>query len=115
MHIARQLRARIHRETGLTASVGIGATKTVAKIASTRSKPDGLLLVRAEDTVAFMAELPVGALWGVGRRTEETLQRSGIRTVGRSHSARRSSWPASSARLRVRTCMRWPTAWIPAR
>ncbi|WP_431791796.1 DNA polymerase IV [Kocuria palustris] len=82
VHIARQLRARIHRETGLTASVGIGATKTVAKIASTRSKPDGLLLVRAEDTVAFMAELPVGALWGVGRRTEETLQRSGIRTVG---------------------------------
>ena len=82
VQIARQLRARIQRETGLTASVGIGATKTVAKIASTRSKPDGLLLVRAEDTVAFMAELPVGALWGVGKRTEETLQRSGIRTVG---------------------------------
>lgn len=82
VQIARQLRARIQRETGLTASVGIGASKTVAKIASTRSKPDGLLLVRAQDTVAFMAELPVGALWGVGERTEEALRRAGLRTVG---------------------------------
>nr|WP_144792834.1 DNA polymerase IV [Kocuria palustris] len=82
VQIARDLRARIRAETGLTASIGIGANKTVAKIASTRSKPDGLLLVRAQDTVAFMAELPVGALWGVGKRTEETLHRAGLRTVG---------------------------------
>lgn len=82
VQIARELRARIRAETGLTASIGIGANKTVAKIASTRSKPDGLLLVRAEDTVAFMAELPVSALWGVGARTEEILRRAGLRTVG---------------------------------
>lgn len=82
VQIARALRERIRRETGLTASVGIGASKTVAKIASTRSKPDGLLLVRSEDTVAFLAELPVGALWGVGARTEQILRGAGLRTVG---------------------------------
>lgn len=82
VQIARELRARILRETGLTASVGIGANKTVAKIASTRSKPDGLLLVQAQDTVAFLAELPVSALWGVGRRTEAALRDAGLRTVG---------------------------------
>jgi len=80
--IARQLRARVQGELGLTASVGIGANKTVAKIASTRAKPDGLLLVQPEDTVAFLAELPVSALWGVGRRTAETLTGAGLRSVG---------------------------------
>ncbi|PLC13017.1 DNA polymerase IV [Kocuria flava] len=80
--IARGLRARIRAELGLTASVGIGATKTVAKIASTRAKPDGLLLVQPEDTVAFLAELPVSALWGVGARTAEVLTGAGLRTVG---------------------------------
>jgi DNA polymerase-4 len=82
VQIARRLRTRIHGELGLTASVGIGATKTVAKIASTRSKPDGLLLVQPEDTVAFLAELPVSALWGVGDRTAEALAGAGLRTVG---------------------------------
>ena len=76
--IARGLRARVRDELGLTASVGIGANKTVAKIASTRSKPDGLLLVQPEDTVAFLAELPVSALWGVGGRTAETLTGAGL-------------------------------------
>lgn len=80
--IARGLRARVRDELGLTASVGIGANKTVAKIASTRSKPDGLLLVQPEDTVAFLAELPVSALWGVGGRTAETLTGAGLRSVG---------------------------------
>lgn len=82
VQVARRLRTRIHGELGLTASVGIGATKTVAKIASTRSKPDGLLLVQPEDTVAFLAELPVSALWGVGDRTAEALAGAGLRTVG---------------------------------
>ncbi|MFC6258715.1 Y-family DNA polymerase, partial [Kocuria oceani] len=80
--IARTLRARVQEELGLTASVGIGVNKTVAKIASTRSKPDGLLLVQPEDTVAFLAELPVTALWGVGGRTAEALVGAGLRQVG---------------------------------
>ncbi|MFI7483026.1 DNA polymerase IV [Kocuria sp. M1R5S2] len=82
VRIARRLRARVQGELGLTASVGIGVNKTVAKIASTRSKPDGLLLVQPEDTVAFLAELPVSALWGVGARTAEALVGAGLRTVG---------------------------------
>lgn len=80
--IARALRARVQEELGLTASVGIGVNKTVAKIASTRSKPDGLLLVQPEDTLAFLAELPVTALWGVGGRTAEALVGAGLRQVG---------------------------------
>lgn len=82
VQIARRLRARVQDELGLTASVGIGVNKTVAKIASTRSKPDGLLLVQPEDTVEFLAELPVSALWGVGARTGELLVGAGLRTVG---------------------------------
>jgi DNA polymerase-4 len=82
VRMARQLRARVHAELGLTASVGIGVNKTVAKIASTRSKPDGLLLVQPEDTTAFLAGLPVSALWGVGRRTADALTGAGLRSVG---------------------------------
>ena len=82
VRIARGLRARVREELGLTASVGIGVNKTVAKIASTRSKPDGLLLVQPEDTVAFLAGLPVSALCGVGGRTAEALAGAGLHRVG---------------------------------
>src|SRR6185312_4474140 len=68
-------------ELGLTATVGIAASKFVAKIASTHAKPDGLLLVPDADTLAFLHPLPVGALWGVGAKTGEVLARLGIRTV----------------------------------
>lgn len=76
------IRERVRRETGLTCSVGVAATKFVAKVASSRSKPDGLLVVPAADTVAFLHPLPISALWGVGRVTEESLTRLGLRTVG---------------------------------
>lgn len=80
--IARQIRAEILRRTGLTASVGIAPTKTVAKIASAHCKPDGLLVVQPQHTLAFLAQLPVTKLWGVGRRTAAVLQGAGLRTVG---------------------------------
>lgn len=80
--IARRLRTRVEAETGLTCSIGAAATKFVAKLASTRSKPDGLLVVPAERTLAFLHPLPVGALWGVGKATAESLARHGLRTVG---------------------------------
>src|SRR5439155_15363949 len=54
----------------------------VAKLASTQAKPDGMIHVRSEGPLAFVHPLPVGALWGVGEKTAETLQRLGIRTVG---------------------------------
>jgi DNA polymerase-4 len=81
-HIAQLLRDRIADEQGVTCSVGIAATKFVAKLASARCKPDGLLVVPRDDVVSFLHPLPVGALWGVGERTEEILVRFGLRTVG---------------------------------
>ncbi|ANG85874.1 DNA polymerase IV [Microbacterium aurantiacum] len=81
-HIARTLRARVLADTGLTCSIGVAATKHVAKMASTISKPDGLLIVRDVDTDAFLAPRPVGALWGVGPKATETLLARGVRTIG---------------------------------
>lgn len=80
--IARLIRARIRESVGLPASVGIAATKSVAKIASSHAKPDGLLLIPAPATVDFLHGLPVGALWGVGGRTGAILDREGIDTIG---------------------------------
>ncbi|RAM37563.1 DNA polymerase IV [Arthrobacter globiformis] len=79
--IGQLIRRRVASELGITASVGIAASKFVAKIASTRSKPDGLLLIRPEQTVPYLHSLPVNALWGVGGKTAEVLARMGIRTV----------------------------------
>jgi DNA polymerase-4 len=79
--IGELIRRRVADELGITASVGIAASKFVAKIASTRCKPDGLLLIRPEETVPYLHSLPVGALWGVGAKTAEVLARMGIRTV----------------------------------
>ena len=80
--IARLIRSRIRESVGLPASVGIAATKSVAKIASSHAKPDGLLLIPAPATVDFLHGLPVGALWGVGGRTGAILDREGIDTIG---------------------------------
>lgn len=79
--IGELIRRRVAAELGITASVGIAATKFVAKIASTRSKPDGLLLIPRSETVSFLHTLDVSALWGVGAKTRETLGRVGISTV----------------------------------
>ena len=60
----------------------MASTKFVAKLASARCKPDGLLVVPAHAVVAFLHPLPVGALWGVGDKTEEVLRKLGLHTVG---------------------------------
>jgi len=80
--IGEHIRARVADEQGITCSVGVATTKFVAKLASAAAKPDGLLVVPADDVVGFLHPLPVGALWGVGDKTEETLHRLGLRTVG---------------------------------
>jgi len=80
--IAELVRGRIADEQGITCSVGVAATKFVAKLASARCKPDGLLVVPTDGLVGFLHPLPVGALWGVGERTEEQLLRLGLKTVG---------------------------------
>ncbi len=80
--VAAYVKARITDEQGITCSVGVAPNKFLAKLASTRSKPDGLLVVPADAVVSFLHPLPVGALWGVGERTEEVLVRLGLHTVG---------------------------------
>ena len=80
--IAELIRARVYDEQRITCSVGVAPTKFVAKLASTQIKPDGLLVVPADRVVSFLHPLPVGALWGVGERTEERLISLGLRTVG---------------------------------
>ncbi|MGI5321714.1 DNA polymerase IV [Actinomadura nitritigenes] len=80
--IARMIREQVRAQQGITCSVGVASTKFVAKLASTRCKPDGLLVVPADGVEDFLHPLPVAALWGVGERTEQTLTRLGLRTVG---------------------------------
>ncbi len=79
--IAAHIRNLVADEQGITCSVGVAPTKFVAKLASGLAKPDGLLVVPADEVVTFVQQLPVGALWGVGERTEEALTRLGLRTV----------------------------------
>ena len=79
--IGTQIRERIHARFGITASVGVARNKFVAKLASTHAKPDGLLLIPHAATVRFLHTLPVGALWGVGEKTERALASWGITTV----------------------------------
>jgi DNA polymerase-4 len=79
--IAEQLRDTIADEQGITCSVGVASTKFVAKLASALAKPDGLIVVPRDEAVSFLHQLPVGAIWGVGDKTEEHLHRLGLRTV----------------------------------
>lgn len=80
--IGQLIRRQVAEQQGITCSVGVAATKFVAKLASTRCKPDGLLVVPADGVVDFLHPLPVAALWGVGERTEQILTRLGLHTVG---------------------------------
>jgi DNA polymerase-4 len=80
--IGEWIRATVEDEQGITCSVGVASTKFVAKLASARCKPDGLLVVPAGEVVAFLHPLPVGALWGVGGKTEQVLHDLGLHTVG---------------------------------
>jgi DNA polymerase-4 len=80
--IGALIRARVVDEQGITCSVGVASSKFVAKLASARAKPDGMIVVPRDDVVAFLHPLPVGVLWGVGDKTEEALTRLGLRTIG---------------------------------
>ncbi|WP_299037295.1 DNA polymerase IV [uncultured Pseudokineococcus sp.] len=80
--IAQQVRRRVEDEQGVTCSVGVAPTKLVAKLASSRCKPDGLLVVPADRVVDYLHPLPASALWGVGEKTAEQLERLGLRTIG---------------------------------
>ena len=110
--IGELIRARVADEQGITCSVGV-ATHQVrgqARLAPAAS-PTACSSCPADGVVAFLHPLPVGALWGVGEKTEEVLTRLGLHTVGDlAHTPRRH--PAARARARppARTCTRWPGA-----
>jgi DNA polymerase-4 len=80
--LGARLKADIRARTGLTASIGAGTSKLIAKIASDSRKPDGLVVVAAGGEGALLDPLPVRALWGVGPASAERLRRAGITTVG---------------------------------
>ena len=80
--IAREIRAQIFEETGLTASAGISSNKLIAKISSDWHKPNGQKEVMPEEIPGFIAALPVGRLWGVGAKMREKLSALGVETCG---------------------------------
>ena len=80
--LARALKERIRSERRLTATIGIAANKLLAKIASDHQKPDGLTLISECEKVQFLRPLPVRALYGVGKVTEQALSGAGVRTAG---------------------------------
>jgi len=80
--LARELKAQIRSERKLTATIGIAANKLLAKIASDHQKPDGLTLIPEREKVQFLRPLPVRALYGVGKVTEQVLLKAGLATVG---------------------------------
>ena len=80
--IAALIRERVRVQERITCSVGIASTKFIAKLASGRCKPDGMLEIHDDRVLTFLHPLPVSELWGVGPKTNEELQRLGLRTVG---------------------------------
>lgn len=82
LELARRLRETIRSELQLTASVGVAPNKFLAKIASDLRKPDGLVVVQPGQEREFLQGLPISALWGVGKKTEEILTRMGLMKIG---------------------------------
>jgi DNA polymerase-4 len=82
LKLAVALKEAIRTELDLTCSVGIAPNKLLAKMASNQNKPDGLTAVDGEGAEAWLAPMPVRQLWGVGAKTEVSLERLGIRTIG---------------------------------
>ncbi len=80
--LARQIKGEIKEKEHLTASIGVGPNKLVAKVASDFQKPDGLTFVKEEDAQRFLAPLPVRKLLWVGRKTEAKLKALGVNTIG---------------------------------
>jgi DNA polymerase-4 len=79
---AEALRGRIRDELGLPASVGLAPTKFLAKMASGLAKPDGIYSLPPQSVPTFLARLPIGKLFGVGKATAETLRLAGYESAG---------------------------------
>jgi DNA polymerase-4 len=79
--IGRKIKERVYGELGLKVSVGIAENKFLAKIATNLGKPDGFYIIYFKDIQKILYPLPISALWGIGRKTEELLKKSGIYQV----------------------------------
>src|SRR5438046_6376106 len=80
--VARRIKFQIHTEVQLTATVGAATSKLVAKVASGTRTHDGLVPVPPGTEAAFLAPLPIGAIPGLGPKTEDRLHAMGVRNVG---------------------------------
>jgi DNA polymerase IV len=76
------LRERVVARTGLSASVGVGPSRVVAKVASAAAKPDGVLIVEAGQEAEFLAPLPIRKLPGIGPKAQTALEQLGVKTLG---------------------------------
>jgi nucleotidyltransferase/DNA polymerase involved in DNA repair len=79
---AEEIQRALRAELGLPASLGVATTRVVAKIATDRAKPGGIVVVPPDAVAAFLAPLPVGVIPGVGPKTDALLDEVGVRTVG---------------------------------
>jgi DNA polymerase-4 len=80
--IAGTIRRRVRKELGLPISIGVARTKHLAKIASQVAKPDGLVVVDPDTELAFLHDLPVELMWGVGPVTKARLAKIDVHTIG---------------------------------
>src|SRR2546430_3067546 len=87
--IAQSIKKEVREMTGLNASVGLAPNKFLAKIASDLKKPDAFVVVQADGIEAFLRDLPISRLWGVGPKTEQRLHGLGFRTIGQVAAAER--------------------------
>lgn len=79
--IATAIRAKVESQEGITCSVGIAPSKFIAKLASAHCKPNGMLEIAPEEILDFLHPLPISAMWGVGPKTAEVLERLGLRII----------------------------------
>ena len=79
--IAQKIGAQVEKDEGITCSVGIAQSKFIAKLASQHCKPNGMLEIKSDRILEFLHPLPVRAIWGVGPKTAESLDRLGLHTV----------------------------------
>lgn len=89
--IAAALKHQVQSQLGLTISIGVATSKSIAKIASDMDKPDGLTVIPPGKETQFLAPLPVNKLWGVGPKTAQRLIAEGINTIG-DIAARQEHW-----------------------
>lgn len=80
--LAQKIKHDVLNKTGLTVSIGIAPNKSVAKIASDLSKPDGLIIVKENEILNFLHPLPISKLWGIGPKAAKMLESKAIRTIG---------------------------------